>query len=342
MGLAPSMTTALGFSSRAIVARALDLFERGRLDLVDHDHVGPPQIDLAGIVVQPVLGAVRIHHRDPQVRLVERHVVVAAVPDHYVGLGFGLAQNAFVVHAGIDDAARHDVRLVLLALLDRHLVAFHILHRGKTLHGLRHEVAIGHGVAHRHDAQPHVAQRAHHGPAGLALAGARARGADGHHRLGGRQHRLARAQQHIVGARRHRLRAEVHHVLVRHVAVAKHGQVDVFVGDQVVQLAFGHDRDALRVELACQFRGVPPVLDIGNLGGRKGDHLVIGVVAEKDIKVVKIAAGCSEDDSRAAPLQTSCPLQNQTDLQCESRAPPVYRVAAIIAQSTVESSRLAT
>ncbi len=224
------MTTALGFSSSAIAARALDLLERSRLHLVDHDHVRPPQVDLAGIVVQPVLGAVRIHHRDPQVRLVERHVVVAAVPDHHVGLGFGLAQNALVVHAGIDHTARHHVRLVLLPLLDRHLVALHVFHRGKALHGLRCEITVGHRVPHRHHAQPHVAQRAHHGPAGLALAGSRACRAHGHDGLNRGQHRLARPQQHVAGTRRHGLRSQVHHVPICHVAVAEDGHVDVLTG----------------------------------------------------------------------------------------------------------------
>jgi hypothetical protein len=50
------------------------------VDLVDHDHVGPPQVDLAGEVRQFMARAVRVDDHDFQVGGIERSVVVAAVP----------------------------------------------------------------------------------------------------------------------------------------------------------------------------------------------------------------------------------------------------------------------
>jgi hypothetical protein len=50
---------------------------------------------------------------------VERHVVVAAVPDDHVGFLLGPAENRLVVDAGVHDHPQPHRLLVFLALLDR-------------------------------------------------------------------------------------------------------------------------------------------------------------------------------------------------------------------------------
>ncbi len=67
-----------------------------------------------------------IGHGDVQVRLVERQVVVTAIPDDDVGLFFCLAEDALIVHAGIDDDAPVQMGLVLFALFNGTLVYVHV------------------------------------------------------------------------------------------------------------------------------------------------------------------------------------------------------------------------
>ena len=83
-----------------------------------------------------VAGAMRVDHHDVQVGLVEREVIVSAIPEDDVGLGFRLAQDLFIVYAGVDDHAIVNVRLVFLALLDGTVVLVQIGIIGKTLYDL--------------------------------------------------------------------------------------------------------------------------------------------------------------------------------------------------------------
>jgi len=93
---------------------------------------------------------VRIHDSDHQVGLVEREVVVAAVPKDHVAavrVGLGGTEDRLVVHPGVDDVSTGDVRLVFLHLLDCAIVLCEIVDRGEALHLLRLEIAVGHWVA---------------------------------------------------------------------------------------------------------------------------------------------------------------------------------------------------
>ena len=171
----------------------LDAGAVGGVDLVEHDDVGEPQVDLAGVVHEAVAGTVRVGDGDVQVGGVEAEVVVAAVPEDDVGFLLGLAHDGLVVDAGVDHVAGHDVRLVLLHLLDGALVLLEVVDRRVALHALGDEVAVRHGVT---DADDLLAGLAQHGldlARGLALAGAGAHGADGDHRLGALDHDLVRA-----------------------------------------------------------------------------------------------------------------------------------------------------
>ena len=174
---------AVGLTERTASSSACDAGAVGGVDLVEHDHVGQAQVDLARVVDEPVAGAVRVDDGDVQVGLVEGEVVVAAVPEDDVGLLLGLAQDGLVVDAGVDDVAGLDVRLVLLHLLDGALVLVEVLDRREALHALLDEVAVGHGVADGDDLLAGLAQQRLDLARGLALAGAGAHGADGDHRL---------------------------------------------------------------------------------------------------------------------------------------------------------------
>jgi hypothetical protein len=102
-----------------------------------------------------VPGAVRVGHHNRQVGLVEGEVVVAAVPQDDIHFLFGLAQDGFVIHAGIDDNAVIEVRFVFLALFNGAFVLIQVGVIGEALHLLLDQVAVGHGVADGRHAVAH-------------------------------------------------------------------------------------------------------------------------------------------------------------------------------------------
>src|SRR6476661_1260634 len=124
-----------------------DLLRRRGVHLVDHDHPGRPQVGLPGVVAELVSRPERIHQGDPHGRAVEREIVVAAVPQQHVAFGLRLLQDRSVVDPRVDDGPRHDVRLILLAFLDRAVVAVEVGELGVPLHALRREVPVRHRVA---------------------------------------------------------------------------------------------------------------------------------------------------------------------------------------------------
>src|SRR5712691_4618216 len=153
-----------------ILLHKLDVLGRRRVDLVDHDDVGQADVRLAGIVRELVTWAERIRDDDEQVRAEERRIVVPAVPKEDLRLLLRLAEDLFVVYAGVDDSPLVDVGLVLFAFLDRGLVFVEVLVRRKALDRLGCEVAVRHRVSHDDDLLPVRAQDARDPPARLALS----------------------------------------------------------------------------------------------------------------------------------------------------------------------------
>jgi len=155
-----------------------------------------------------------IDQGDVHVRLIERGVVVAPVPEEDVRLRLDGFQDSVIVDAGEDHAPVGDVRLVLLPLLDRHLVVDQVLLGGEALDPLVQEVAVGHGMAHHSDPVSPAPQDVDDGTARLAFSDARARGADGHRGNGGFEHGSQGVGQLKVGARGVHSAGQVTHVLV--------------------------------------------------------------------------------------------------------------------------------
>ena len=208
IGDAASTTMARGLSARTERRTASIALGRRGVDLVDHHHVGAPQVGLARVVRGLVPGPVGVRHHDLQPRPVEGQVVVAAVPDDDLRLLLRLGQDGPVVHARVDHAARRDVRLVLLPLLDGAAVPVQVLHDREALDALPRDVAVRHGVADRHHLAALVAQDADHAPRGLALAAARAHRAHRDHRHAGLEHAGVRPDQPEIGPRGQDLRGQ--------------------------------------------------------------------------------------------------------------------------------------
>ena len=119
VSLSHSLPTAAVALLFLIVIHKLEYFLNARIglvDLVDHQDIGHSGVELARVVAGLGVWSERIDDGDEQVGLVEREVVVAAVPQHHVGFLLGLAEDRLVVHARVHgDPHAHRV-LVLLAL----------------------------------------------------------------------------------------------------------------------------------------------------------------------------------------------------------------------------------
>ena len=243
------------------------------------------------MVAQLVARPVRVDDDDVDVRLDERRVVVASVPEDDVGLLLRLIEDLRVVDAGKDQISLGDVRLVLLALLDRRVGRLEVLVALEALGDLLRQVSVRHGVAEDGDALSALAEQRRDMSSGLALAAAGADGADGDHRLRRRQHRVVRRQQPEARSGCERARRDVHHVLVGHVGIGEDDLVDALVADQGGELVLRPDRDALRVEVACQLGGIDATVDVRDLRRRERDDLVLLTASVNEVEVVEVAAG---------------------------------------------------
>src|SRR6266568_9532190 len=83
---------------------------------------------------------------------------------------------------------------------------------------------------------------------------------------------------------------------VGNVAVSEDHLLDALAANQLLQLVFGVNGDALRVSASTQRGWIPPAGDARDLGSREGDDLVAGVLTEVGIEGVEVPAGCSHDE----------------------------------------------
>src|SRR5512140_2777625 len=285
----------LGVDLLGVGENRVDAFLRGRVHLVDDDDVGPAEVRLAGIVGELVPGPVRVGDDDLEVRLVERKVVVAAVPKDDVGFLLGLLEDGAVVDAGVDDDALVDVGLVLFALLDRRLVLVEVGVGGEALDRLLGQIAIGHGVPDGGHAAAFLLKDGGDAAAGLALAGTGPDGANGDDGPAALDHRGAGAEQDEVGPGGLGPGGHVHDVLVGQVAVGEVDVVDLVCGDESLHLGLGLDGDALGIELAGEDRGILAAGDVRDLRGRDSDHPIVGIVTEIGVEIVEVAPRGAED-----------------------------------------------
>src|SRR3990170_3489518 len=82
---------------------------------------------------------------------------------------------------------------------------------------------------------------------------------------------------------------------MRNVTVGENDLVDALSADDIDQVALGEDWDPLGIELAGQLGRVDTPLDVRDLSGGEGDHLVILIVAEVHVEVVEVATGGPHD-----------------------------------------------
>ncbi len=269
----------------------------GAVHLVHDADVRHAQVRLAGVVAKLVARPVGIDDDEVQVGLHERRVVVASVPHDHVGLLLGGFQDRGIVDARKDEVPLGDVRLVLLALLDRAVGCLEVLVAREALDNLLREVAVGHRVPENGHALPVVSQELSDPAGGLALPRARPDGADRDRGLRGGQRRVVRGEQAELRAGGEREGARVHHVLVGHVGVREDDLVHLVLANQVCELGLGSDRDPVRVEVTGQEWGIDAAGDVRNLCRREGNDVVVLAAAVHDVEIVKVASGRTCDEN---------------------------------------------
>ncbi len=101
-------------------------------------------------------GTMRVHKGDIKIRLVEREIVVAAVPEYDVGFLLGFTENGFVVDACVHYDAAIDMGLVLFPFLDGAVVQIEIFVGGKALDLLLCQIPVWHWMAYGNDVLAHT------------------------------------------------------------------------------------------------------------------------------------------------------------------------------------------
>jgi hypothetical protein len=88
----------------------------------------------------------------------------------------------------------------------------------------------------------------------------------------------------------------MHDVRIADIAVGKHDLVDTSLPTKGFQLRLVHDRDAVRIERACQRGGVAAPGNLRNLGCGKCHHAAARIIAIDPVEIVKVAARRSHDE----------------------------------------------
>ena len=122
--------------------------------------------------------------------------------------------------------------------------------RREALHPLAREIAVGHGMTKDGNAHPAAAQSQREPACQRRLTAARANCRNRDHREGRRQHCALRPQQDEIGADSDHAGGDVHHLLMRNVAVGKDDLIDRMGAAKRFEFALFYDRDAVWVEWA--------------------------------------------------------------------------------------------
>ena len=88
----------------------------------------------------------------------------------------------------------------------------------------------------------------------------------------------------------------MHDILVGHIRIREDHLFHAVFFDQLWEVAFGVDGDALRVERSGQLGGIQATFDVRDLGGCESHDLVFLVPAEERIEVMEVAACGAHDE----------------------------------------------
>ena len=117
--------------------------------LVDDHDIRHSQNRFTRIVRGEMIGAQCIDDDDVKVRAIEGEIVIAAIPQNYVGFCFGLIEDSPVIDTRIDDGPGPNMWLVFLPLFNGAIRAPKFLDRFEPLNPLPCQISIRHGVTHK-------------------------------------------------------------------------------------------------------------------------------------------------------------------------------------------------
>jgi len=80
------------------------------------------------------------------------------------------------------------------------------------------------------------------------------------------------------------------------IAVGEDHPIHIVLGDQVLQLLFLIDGNALGIARPGQLRRITAVFDVGDLRGGEGNDFVSLIAPEEDVEVMEITPGSAHDD----------------------------------------------
>ncbi len=279
-----------------ILDHFIHLVGRRGVHLVDqgdirHEHVGFP-----GIVEPFMARAMRVEQYDGDIGFVKGGVVVSAVPDDDVRLFFGRREDFSVIDSGVDHDPFVYEGFVFLPFFKGAAVLFKIAVSGKTLHRLGRQISIGHGMTDRHDLLANFMEYSADLAGGLGFSAPRPDRAYADHRFFGFQHGVGGADENEIGAFTHGKGGLVHHLHMGNITVGKGHQIRPMFFNEPGKPVFREDGDPVRIAFSRKFRGINTIFYGGDLGCRKGNHAVSGIVPEVDIEIVKIPPRGPHDD----------------------------------------------
>ncbi|MCS6778151.1 MAG: hypothetical protein NZ555_00420 [Geminicoccaceae bacterium] len=217
-----------------------------------------------------------------------------------IRLALGGFEHVCLVDAEEDPVAGLEMRLELLALLDRELGLVELPEARESHHPSRQQIAIGHRMSHHRDLAASGGQAAGEMARHLGLATARAHRRHRDDRKPRSEHARARTHEQEIRPERQSARGCVHHLDMSDVAVGEHHAVDRSATGERLELGLGQDRDPLGVERPGERRRVASARQPGDLGRGEGHHLACRIGTKHHVEDVEVAAPGPQDHGRGA------------------------------------------
>jgi hypothetical protein len=89
----------------------------------------------------------------------------------------------------------------------------------------------------------------------------------------------------------------MHNFHMGEVTVSEDHLLDSLAPDNVGKVFFCKDRNPIGVQWPGEFRGKEAIFDSGNLSGCEGHHLCCGIIAVRDLEIMKIPSRRTHDDN---------------------------------------------
>ena len=142
------------------------------------------------------------------------------------------------------------MRLVLLPLFNGDIVAIQVAVAGETLHALRYQVSIRHGMTNDDWFLPQLLESVGDEARRLALARPRSNGTDGDDRATTIEHHVVGPEKGKSGSSGDTAAGQVHDMLMRDIGIGEDAGIYTLFADDRLELILVMNRDPPRIESA--------------------------------------------------------------------------------------------